>query len=39
MVNFSKVFTFSKSASFYEEPIWCDAIILDEIFFFSKSHF
>ena len=32
-VNFGKVSTFSKFASFYEEPTWCDVIILDEIVF------
>ena len=29
-VNFSKFSTFSKFASFYDEPIYCDAI--DQIF-------
>ena len=37
MVNFSKFSTFSQFASFYQEPIWYDGIILDEIVFFSKS--
>ena len=31
MGNFSKFSTFSKFASFYEEPIWCGANIIDEI--------
>ena len=38
-VNFSKVSTLSKFPSFYEEPIWCDIIIFDEIVFFSASDF
>ena len=33
MGNFSKFSTFSKFASFYEESIWCDVIIIDEIVF------
>lgn len=38
-VNFSKVSTFSKFHSFYEEPIWCDIIIFDEIVFFFNIRF
>ena len=38
-VNFIKFSIFSKFVSFYEEPIWCDFIILDEIVFLSKSDF
>ena len=37
MDNFSKFSTFSKFVSFYEEPIYCDVIIIDEIVFSQKS--
>ena len=35
----SKCPTFSKFASFYKEPIWCDIVILDKIIKSSKSDF
>ena len=37
MGNFNKFSTFSKFASFYEDPIWCDVIIIDEIYFLKIS--
>ena len=39
MDNFSKFSTFSKFASFYKEPIWCDVIIIDEIVFSQNQIF
>ena len=39
MGNFSKFSTFSKFALFYEEPIWCDVIIIDEIVFSQNQIF
>ena len=37
--NFSKFSTFLKFASSYEDPIWCDVIILDEIVFSQNQIF
>ena len=39
MGNFNKFSTFSKFASFYEEPIWFDVIIIDEIIFSQNQIF
>ena len=39
MGNFSKFSTFSKFALFYEEPIWCDVIIIHEIVFSENQIF
>ena len=38
-VYFSKFSTPSKFSLFYEEPIWFDVIILDEIDFFQNQIF
>ena len=39
MGNFNKFSTISKFASFYEEPIWCDVIIIDEVIFSQNQIF
>ena len=39
MGNFSKFSLFSTFASFYEEQIWCDVIIIDEIVFSQNQIF
>ena len=34
-LNFSKFSKLSKFTLFYDQPIWCDVIILDETSFFK----